>query len=278
VETALLGKRRTLAAKLGLAGVAGLALAMAVMLAGFGVSSAAGGSIFQATLEEPNQRTAEVGTEEIRRILADGSAIVLDSRKYSEYASGHIPGARSAAPEPGAPPEAFIAEVERHVGGDKATALVLYCNGQYCQASRRLSEQLLAAGFTNVRRYQIGIPVWRALGGTTEMELEAVRRVYELDRTAVFLDARPAEEFQAGTLPGAKNLPPDSVEGGTLRRGAGEGALPRDDFNTRIVVFGGDAAQARALAEAVTRSAMQNVAYFPGTFDDLIVGILAHTR
>ncbi len=34
-----------------------------------------------------------------------------------------------------------------------------------------------------------------------------------------------------------------------------------------------DFAQARALAEAVTRAARHNVAYFPGTFDDLIAGV-----
>jgi hypothetical protein len=42
-----------------------------------------------------------------------------------------------------------------------------------------------------------------------------------------------------------------------------------EDHNTRIVVFGKDAAQARALAEAVAREAFHNVAYFPGTFDSL---------
>jgi hypothetical protein len=37
----------------------------------------------------------------------------------------------------------------------------------------------LAADFTNVRRYQLGIPVWRALGGLTQIELEAVACVHE---------------------------------------------------------------------------------------------------
>jgi rhodanese-related sulfurtransferase len=109
-------------------------------------------------------------------------------------------------------------------------------------------------------------------GGATEMEIEAVRRIHELDRTAVFLDARPTQEFQAGSLPGARNIPPDSVEGGMLRRGAGEGSLPSDDFNARIIVFGRDAAQARSLAEAVTRTARHNVTYFSGPFDVLIAG------
>jgi rhodanese-related sulfurtransferase len=253
-----------------------LAIAITVMLMASGVASAQVGSIFQATLEEPDQKTPEVSTDDLRRILADGSAMVIDSRKSSEYANGHIPGALSASPEPGAPPEAYVSEVERLVGGDKTKALVLYCNGQFCQQSRRLGDQLFAAGFTNVRRYQIGLPVWRALGGTIEMPAEAVRRVYDLDRTAIFLDARPAEEFLSGSLAGSRNIPPESLDRGVLLPGAGD-AVPNDDFNTRIVVFGRDAVQARALAEAMTRGSRTNVAYFPGTFDELAAGQMTAT-
>ena len=139
--------------------VLGLALARMVTLAATDVASAQSGTIYQATLAEPNQKTPEVSTEELRRILADGSAIVLDSRSRAQYVASHIPGARNAAPRPGAPRSEFIAEVGRLVGGDKTKALVLYCNGPFCQASKRLSEDLLAAGFTNVRRYQLGLPV-----------------------------------------------------------------------------------------------------------------------
>lgn len=253
--------------------LAGLALAASVMLIATGVSSAhVGSGVFQATLEEPDQKTAEVSTEELRQLLAAGSSIVLDSRKQSEYVTGHIPGALSVAPEASTAPEAYVAEVERLVDGNKARAVVLYCNGPFCQASRRLGEQLVAAEFTNVRRYQLGIPVWRALGGTIEMDIAAVRRVYERDKTARFLDARSAEEFQSGSISGAQNIPPASLDRGALRPGAGD-VLPGDDFNTRIVVFGTDLIQARSLAEAVTRAARHNVAYFPGTFDDLIVGL-----
>src|SRR5438874_2209939 len=94
-----------------------------------------------------------------------------------------------------APASAYAAAVERLVGGDKSKPLVLYCNGQFCQASRTLSDQLVAAGFTNVRRYQLGIPMWRALGGPVEIELEGILRVYKIDQTAIFLDARSAAEF-----------------------------------------------------------------------------------
>ena len=49
-----------------------------------------------------------------------------------------------------------------------------------------------------------------------------------------------------------------------MRKAKDDGRLPMEDHNTRIVVFGRDAAQARALAEAIAREAFHNVAYFPG--------------
>lgn len=242
-----------------------LALAAVVMLAATDVASAQGGNIHQATLAEPNQKTEEVSTEQVRRILADGSAIVLDTRKRSEYVAGHLPGARNVD----APPSAFVAAIERLVSGDKSKALVLYCNGQYCQASRRLSEQLVAAGFTNVRRYQLGIPIWRALGGPTEIELEGILRIFKVDQTAVFFDARSAEEFATGSLPGAQNIPADTLASGGLQKAP----LPEDDFNTRIVLFGRDSAQARALADAFSKNPRHNVTYYPGSFEMLRTAI-----
>ena len=232
--------------------------------------------IDQATLDEPNQKTREVSTEELRRILAGRSAVVLDARPYQEFAISHVPGARNVAPKPGVPISMYVSdvrEVERLVGGDKGKALVLYCNGPFCGKSKRLSEELLAAGFTSVRRYQLGIPVWRALVGVTEIEPDGVRHVRRHDQTAVFLDARNTEEFAAGSLSGARNIPQTAVEPGKdvgeVRKAKDDGRLPMEDHNTRIIVFGRDAAQARGLAEAIAREAFHNVAYFPGSFDAL---------
>lgn len=240
-----------------------IAPAAIVTLAATDVVIAQGGNIYQATLEEPNQKTPEVSTEEVRRILADGSAIVVDSRSRAQFVAGHIPGARNVD----APRSESVAAFERLVGGDKSKPLVLYCNGPFCQASRQLSEQLVGAGFTNVRRYQLGIPVWRALGGVTEIELDGIVRIFNVDRTAVFLDGRTTEEFSAGSLPGARN-----IQVGTAKFER-HPFLRSEDFNTRIVVFGRDSGQARALAEAIVRVARHNVSYFPGTFDTLRTAI-----
>lgn len=220
-------------------------------------------NIYQAKIGETDQKTEEISTEQMRKILSDGSATILDTRPRAEFVNGHIPGAKNLE----GPPSAAVAAVERLVGGDKSKALVLYCNGPFCQASRRLSGQLRDSGFTNVRRYQLGMPVWRALGGPTVVELEGVIRIHKNDQTAVLLDARSAEEFAKQSLPRARNLPPETavtVQGGPM---------PLDDFNTRIVVFGRDAAQARALADALSKRPWHNVAYFPGRFEALLAAV-----
>jgi rhodanese-related sulfurtransferase len=246
-----------------------VALAAILTVATDDMTFAQGPSVHEATLAEPNQKTQEVSTEDVRRILADGSAILIDPRKRAEYVAGHISGAKNVAPEPGAPPAAFAAAVESLVGGDKSKALVLYCNGQYCQASRTISDLLVAAGFTNVRRYQLGIPMWRALNGPVEIELEGILRVYKIDQTAVFFDARTAADFAKVSLSGTHNVPADQLATDGLRKAP----MPSNDFNTRIVLFGRDFAQARALADAVGKTPFQNVSYFPGTFEALAAAV-----
>lgn len=233
------------------------------------------GNIFQATLGESGQRTAEVSTEQLRGILADKSAIVLDARPFREFAISHIPGAVNVGAKPGVPMSAYIsdvAEIGRLVEGKKETALVLYCNGPYCGKSKRLADELLAAGYTNVRRYQLGIPVWRALGGVTEIETDGFRHVVTNDRTTVLIDAREADAFRSGTLPNARSIPRSGVlEGkdvGEVKRAKDDGRLPMEDHNTRLIVIGSDVAAARYVAEALSREAFHNVAYLRGSFQE----------
>src|SRR3954447_15698487 len=129
----------------------------------------------QTAILGQNQKTLEVSTEELRRLLADGTATIFDARPFMEYAAGHIPGAVNVSAKAGVPMSRYVsdvAEIERLVQGDKNAAVVLYCNGPYCGKSSRLAEELVQTGFTNVRRYQLGAPVWRALGGVMQVEPE----------------------------------------------------------------------------------------------------------
>src|SRR6187200_1420992 len=104
-----------------------------------GAQSEQARTIQQAVIGEANQRTPEVSTEEMRRILAEGSATVFDARPFPEYAVSHIPGARNVAARPGVPMSMYVsdvAEIGRLLKGEKATPIVLYCNGPFCGKSK----------------------------------------------------------------------------------------------------------------------------------------------
>jgi rhodanese-related sulfurtransferase len=182
----------------------------------------------------------------------------------------HIPGARNVAAKAGIPMSVYVSDVAEigRLVADTATPIVLYCNGPYCGKSKRLGEELLDAGYSNVRRYQLGTPTWRALVGVMQIEVDGVRYVRDSDRTAVFVDARPTQEFQAGTLPGARNIPLAEVTAAK-----DDGRLPMEDHNTRIIVFGADAEQARAVTAELAKNAFHNVAFFPETLEVLAAGL-----
>jgi rhodanese-related sulfurtransferase len=254
-----------------LALLAGVAMLLAVRLA----EAQAGASIRNAVLGETGQPTSEISTEEMTRALGDGSTIVLDSRPHAEYSVSHIPGAQNVAPKPGVAPSAYVsdvAEIGRLVHDDHAASIVLYCNGPHCGKSKRLAGELVAAGYRNVRRYQLGIPVWRALGGVCEIEPDGMRYVFDGDRTAVVIDTRSAAKFKASSIPRARNIPRELVlpgkDTGEVRRAKDDGRLPMGDHNTRIIVVGRNGEDARYVAEALAREAFDNVTYFRGSFED----------
>jgi rhodanese-related sulfurtransferase len=162
------------------------------------------------------------------------------------------------------PSSGDVAEIGRVLGERKDAAIVLYCNGPFCGKSKRLAEELLQAGYTNVRRYQLGAPVWRALVGVMQIEPDGIRYVREGDKTTVFYDMRSAEEFKSGTISGARHLPKEEVA-----KAKDDGRLPMEDHNTRIIVFGKDAAQAMAAAEEIAKNAFHNVSFYGGSLADL---------
>lgn len=216
-------------------------------------------SIFHAVLAEPRATTPDISLNELDRLLAAG-VLLLDNRPFMEFALGHIPGARNVAPRPGRPMSEYtsdVAEVGRLVGNDRSRPIVLYCAGPFCGKSTRVADELLAAGYGSVRRFQLGAPVWRALGRPMVMEAEGIRHVLENDRTARLIDARAPGASTARGIPGAINIRP-----GEVRAAKDDGRLPMEDHNTRIIVVGDGAADARALAEELARNAFHNVGYF----------------
>ena len=237
-------------------------------------------TVFSAVLYEPDVETRNISTDEMEVAIASGDAVVLDTRPQLEWAISHIPGALNVAPKPGTSMALYVsdvAEIDRLVDGDKTKPLILYCNGPFCGKSKRLSDELRAAGYSNVRRYQLGAPVWRALGKVMVIEREGVRYVLHQDKTAVFIDAREASEFSRGSVASARNIPRSLVlsgkDVGEIRAAKDDGRLPMNDHNTRIVVFGRDKEQARYVAEAIAREAFHNVCFFQGTYAEFVQAV-----
>jgi len=207
----------------------------------------------------------ELSTAELQGVLRDRSAILLDARPFAEYVVSHIPGALSVPGKPGLSPAQYTAdasEVIRQYPGRKQP-FVLYCNGMYCGRSKRFGAELQKAGYLNLRRYQLGIPAWRALGGVKQVEKEALVSLVKADKTAVLVDARDTER-QEPRLPGARWIPLREAS-----KAKDDGRLPMTDHNTRILVVGENGPGARAVSEAIVRDAFHNVAFFDGTPADL---------
>jgi rhodanese-related sulfurtransferase len=239
--------------------------ALSFCLAAAGAAHSEPADIALAIAAEANPVSPQVTTGEMRRIVQDGSAVILDTRTQQEFDAGHIPNAHAVD---GAP-EARLAAVDRLAKGDKTTALVLYCNGPNCQASRRFAEDLKKAGYSNIRRYQLGIPVWRALGGPLAIETAGILRIAGHDNTAVFIDVRPQADFAKRTISGAVSAPVDDVVSGKMKKPP----FPLDDFNRRIVLFGADGKDARKFADYMTSRPWHNVVFYAGGYDALAAAL-----
>jgi hypothetical protein len=59
----------------------------------------------------------------------------------------------------------------------------------------------------------------------------------------------------------------DGKDVGEVKRAKDDGRLPMEDHNTRLIVVGSSAEEARHVARALAREAFHNVSYFPGPFE-----------
>jgi rhodanese-related sulfurtransferase len=207
----------------------------------------------------------EVSTDELRQILMDSSAIILDARPYEEYAVSHIPGARSIRGKPGTTPALYVADSSQVVENlpDRDQALILYCNGLYCGRSERFADELMSLGYRNISRYQLGTPGWRALGGVMQVEKSALLRLLDQDKTSVLIDGRTRPDGKP-RLRNATWIPLRDAS-----KAKDDGRLPMTDHNTRIFVVAGNGNEARDVAEAIVHDAFHNVTFFDGAIADL---------
>ena len=177
-----------------------------------------------------------IGHEELRAIV-DAEVrnfLLVDSRNPEEYQEAHIPGAINI-------PEK---EMDRFLGllpADKSTRIIFYCNGVKCGKSKKAAARSIELGYSNIWVYSEGMPVWEEMGypfykgedyekkiETTKLAPAELRDLMAAESASlIVVDVRDPEEYAAGHIPGAINLPLNKFA-------AGSGGL---DKEKKIVVY-----------------------------------------
>jgi molybdopterin/thiamine biosynthesis adenylyltransferase/rhodanese-related sulfurtransferase len=106
-------------------------------------------------LRQVKSRIEEVDPAEVQQLLDEGDTIV-DVRGTEEFATGHLPGARSV-------PRGHLESRIESVVPDRSTPVILYCSSgqRSAYAARSMSEDL---GYDNVRSMTGGITLWKDRG------------------------------------------------------------------------------------------------------------------
>ncbi len=98
----------------------------------------------------------EISLADAALLFRSGQAVFVDAREAGEYALGHIDGAISL--DSVSLGQKFPALRERLEG---AATIVTYCDGEFCELSHELAEQLRDLGLRDVRVLKNGWTLWR---------------------------------------------------------------------------------------------------------------------
>lgn len=116
----------------------------------------------RSTTSTPQQDTPvpdkEISLAEAEALFRSGQAVFLDARDPDLYAAGHIEGAFSL------PPFAFTREFPAIREQLEQKTAITYCDGEFCELSHELADQLSAAGADNVRVLKNGWTLWQTQG------------------------------------------------------------------------------------------------------------------
>ncbi|MEW5910142.1 MAG: rhodanese-like domain-containing protein [Thermodesulfobacteriota bacterium] len=181
---------------------------------------------FPRWIKEPGHY-ASVSLEYVKKQIDSGTDMLLvDSRpKRTKFDKGHIPGAVSI-------PDSEFDQMTTQLPQDKAKLLIFYCEGYQCKLSHKSAQRAIAMGYSNVKVYSAGYPEWVAKFGTSEpgvsqkapeklksgkeegsIDISSFEKLIKENPESLFLvDVRDADEFAAGSLKTALNIPVDQLK------------------------------------------------------------------
>ena len=149
----------------------------------------------------------EIKVDEMAKLIAmgpdEGNYVLVDSRPAARYHEGHIPTAISI-------PETVMKDTgAAFLPGDAKlnnTQLIFYCGGPTCGMSPSAANMAKQMGYTNLHVMLQGIPGWKKAGKS----VTASEKFVKTDNI-VLIDLRTKEEYEAGHIPRAHNIPMASL-------------------------------------------------------------------
>ena len=150
----------------------------------------------------------EIGVKELLAIMTGGEPYHLyDARPGKRFGEAHVPGAKSAFPKD---PD-FLDRLPE----DRNALLVFYCGGPTCPFTGEAVKLASAAGYTNLKGFQDGLPGWKK--AKLPVHAEASWLAKNLDPQHVILDVRDKAASSQSHISGAVALPTAELQAMTQR-------------------------------------------------------------
>jgi rhodanese-related sulfurtransferase len=111
--------------------------------------------------------TPHITLDELRRELEAGTVTVVETLGPAYFEDAHLPGAINI-------PHTEVARLAPELLPDKDAAIVTYCSNTACRNSEIAGNQLIAMGYSNVRKYAEGKQGWVEAGLPVESGAVAV--------------------------------------------------------------------------------------------------------
>ena len=140
----------------------------------------------------------EISTDQLLKIMSSGDKYYLyDARPAKRFGGGHIPTAAIGFPDD----KNFLSVLPE----DKAALLVFYCGGPTCPFTGKAVKKAQEAGYTNLKGYQGGMPVWNKAKLPLHSEPKWLAK--NLNPQHVILDVRDTGASSKGHIKGAVAMP-----------------------------------------------------------------------
>ncbi len=192
----------------------------------------------------------EIKTDELAKLIAmgpdEGKYVLIDSRPAPRYHEGHIPTAISI-------PETVLKDTDAaFLPGDAKlnnTQLIFYCGGPTCGMSPNSAAMAKKLGYTNLHVMVEGVPGWKKAGKSVTASEKFVQT-----GNIVLIDLRSKEEYEAGHIPRAHNIPMASL------------AAKEDSFPTKAptVVYANSFVEAQKGYNMIKKWGVKTISIWPG--------------